>query len=144
MATQLKNKPRFVTPSDFENYTGKNLNYLLKSNENESNKANIFLKEIENCLFARLDMIAFRTTDWDSLTDLQLENLQLAIIKQAEYILRNSDLFTDSGYDLEKGEVISFEKIQHISICQTSKDLLFNCGLYSHVITNRWRWTSYK
>ena len=143
MATVLRTKPRFVTPSDFENYTGKNLNYLLQVNENESNKANIFLKEIEDCLFAKLDAMAFRTTNWDNLTDLQTENLQIAIIKQAEYILRNSDLFTDSGYDLEKGEIMSFDKIQKIAVCQTSKELLFNCGLYSHVINNRWRYTKF-
>ena len=141
--TKLKTTPRFVTPSDFENYTGKNLNLLLKSNSNESNKANIFLKEIEDCLFARLDNDSFRTTDWNRLTDLQLESVQIAIIKQAEYILRNSDLFTDSGYDLEKGEVMNFDKIRNISVCSTSRDLLFNCGLYSHVISNRYRRTTF-
>ena len=141
--TKLKTTPRFVAPSDFENYTGKNLNLLLKSNSNESNKANIFLKEIEDCLFARLDNDSFRTTDWNRLTDLQLESVQIAIIKQAEYILRNSDLFTDSGYDLEKGEVMNFDKIRNISVCSTSRDLLFNCGLYSHVISNRYRRTTF-
>ena len=141
--TKLKTTPRFVTPSDFENYTGKNLNLLLKSNSNESNKANIFLKEIEDCLFARLDNDSFRTTDWNRITDLQLESVQIAIIKQAEYILRNSDLFTDSGYDLEKGEVMNFDKIRNISVCSTSRDLLFNCGLYSHVISNRYRRTTF-
>lgn len=144
MSTKLNTGPRFVKPSDFFNFTGKDLNYLLKSNENESNKANIFLKEIEDCLFARLDHDSFRTTDWNRLTSFQLESVQKAIIKQAEYILRNSDLFTDSGYDLEKGEIMPFDKIRNISICSTSRDLLFNCGLYSHVITNRNRWTTYQ
>lgn len=144
MTTKLRTTPRFVTPSDFENYTGHNLNYLLKAAENESNKANLFLMDIEETLLARIDATSFRVTDWNNLTDFQLESLQKAIIKQAEYILRNSDLFTDSGYDLEKGEVISIDKLQRIVICRSSIDLLKNCGLFNQVISNKNRFLSLK
>lgn len=142
MTTKLRTTPRFVTPSDFENYTGHNLSYLLKANENESNKANLFLMDIEECLLARIDATSFRVTQWDRLTGFQLESLQKAIIKQAEYILRNSDLFTDSGYDLEKGQLIPFEELQKIAICRTSIDYLKNCGLFNQVISNKNRFLS--
>ena len=140
----MRNKPRFVTASDFYNYTGKELNALLKVNNNSSNVANIFLMQVEDRLLARLDVISCRTTDWGNLTDYQMESLQKAIITQAEYILRNSDLFTDSGYDLEKGEVISFEKLQNITICKSAIDFLYGCGLYSHVMINRNRYVDFR
>ena len=100
--------------------------------------------DIEETLLARIDATSFRVTDWNNLTDFQLESLQKAVIKQAEYILRNSDLFTDSGYDLEKGEVISIDKLQRIVICRSSIDLLKNSGLFNQVISNKNRFLSLK
>ena len=135
----MRTGPRFVKPNDFFNYTGIDLQERFKSENNESNKANIFLMQIEDTLLARIDNMSFRNVTWDELSDFQLENLQKAIIYQAEYILRNGDLFTDSGFDIERGEIISFDKLQKISICRTSIDLLKNCGLLNHVIKNRRR-----
>lgn len=140
----MRTEPRFVTPNDFFNYTGIDLVGKFKGQENESNKANIFLMQIEDTLLARIDNMSFRNVRWEDLSELQLENLQKAIIFQAEYILRNGDLFTDSGYDLERGEVMSFDKIQKISICRTSLDLLKNCGLLNHVIVNRRRFIDFR
>ena len=139
----MRTTPRFVKPNDFENYTGKNLNQLLRIDQNRSNVANLFLMQVEDKLLARTDKNSFRTTHWDRLTDFQLESLQKAIILQAEYILRNSDIFTDSGYDLDKGEIITREKLNKIAICESSLDLLFNCGIYSHVITNYGRFVDF-
>lgn len=139
----MRTTPRFVKPNDFDNYTGKSLNYLLRVNQNQSNVGNLFLMQIEDKLLARIDKISFRTTRWDNLTEYQLECLQKAIIIQAEYILRNSDLFTDSGYDLDKGEVISREKLNSISICESSLDFLHNCGLCNHVMTNYGRYVDF-
>ena len=133
----MRTQPRFVTPDDFLNYTGKDLASMLNINDNISNTTNLFLMRIEDCLLARIDTESFRIVRWEDLTDFQTENLQKAIIYQTEYILRNSDLFTDSGYDLEKGEVMPYEKIQKIAICQVSRDLLQNCGLLNRVIKNR-------
>lgn len=140
----MRTQPRFVTPSDFVNYTGIDLSEKFKSENNESNKANLFLMQIEDTLLARIDNMSFRNVRWENLSDLQLENLQKAIIYQAEYILRNGDLFTDSGYDLERGEIISFDKLQKISICRVSIDLLKNCGLLNHVIINKTRILDYR
>ena len=140
----MRTEPRFVRPNDFLNYTGKDLNEILNIDSNLSNRANLFLMQVEDNLLERVDAISFRTTTWDKLTDFQKECLQKAIIIQAQYILRNSDLFTDSGYDPEKGEIMPIEKIQAISICKTSIDYLHNCGLYSHVISNRRRYNNFR
>lgn len=131
----MRTTPIFVKPSDFENYTGKNLMRLLKIDDNSSNKADLFLMQVEDRLLARIDATSFRTTNWNCLTEFQLESLQKAIIVQAEYIIRNSDLFTDSGYDLEKGQIISPEELNKIVICNTAIDFLRNCGLFNHVIS---------
>ena len=140
----MRTEPRFVKESDFLNYTGKNLAEILNEDSNVSNKANIFLMQIEDEFLARIDNMTFRTTAWEEISEFQRECLQKAIIKQAEYILRNSDLFTDSGYDPEKGEIIPYEKLQAITICKSSIDFLKMCGLFNHVIQNRRRYNNFR
>lgn len=140
----MRTEPRFVKPSDFYNYTGKDLNACLQVNNNISNASNLFLMQIEDRLLARIDMMSFRLRTWDNLTDFQKENLQKAIITEAEYIIRNSDLFTDSGYDLERGEIISPEKLRNIEICRSSLDYLRSCGLLNQVIQNKYRWNRFR
>lgn len=139
----MRTEPRFVKKSDFDNYTGENLNRLLDIDSNSDNVSNRFLLRIEDTLLARIDEMSFRTQDWNDLTPFQRESLQKAIIEQANYILRNSDLFTDSGYDLEKGEVISPEKLSKLEICRISKTYLRNCGLLNQTIKNRYRYNKF-
>ncbi len=141
----IRAEAKFVTPDDYTNFFGQNLNAMLKIKDNTSNVANIFLMHTEDKILNRIDATSFRTNRWEveDLSDLQLENLQKAILYQAEYMIRNGDIFSDSGYDLEKGEVISIEKLQKIAICRTSIDLLKNCGLFNQVIKNRRRYPEF-
>lgn len=133
----LRTKAIFVSPEDYLNYTGQDLNAIMNPNQNVSNQADIFLMNIEEYLMARIDKMSFRLYDWDKLSDFQIRCLQIAIIKQAEYILRNSDIFTDSGYDPEKGVVIGRQQLEQIQLCPASVDELYRCGLLNHVIRNR-------
>ena len=98
--TEFNTSPRFVTSDDYFNYTGKDLNAELQSNENESNKADLFLKNIEDELMARIDRISFRVYDYDNLPKYQADCFRRAIIQQAYYVIRNSELSNDSEYDL--------------------------------------------
>ena len=141
----IRAEAKFVTPDDYTNFFGQNLNAMLKIKDNTSNVANIFLMHTEDKILNRIDATSFRTNRWEveDLSELQLENLQQAILYQAEYMIRNGDIFSDSGYDLEKGEVISIEKLQKIAICRTSIDLLKNCGLFNQVIKNRRRYPEF-
>lgn len=141
----IRAEAKFVTPDDYANFFGQNLNAMLKIKDNTSNVANIFLMHTEDKILNRIDATSFRTNRWEveDLSELQLENLQKAILYQAEYMIRNGDIFSDSGYDLEKGEVISIEKLQKIAICRTSIDLLKNCGLFNQVIKNRRRYPEF-
>ena len=140
----MRTKPRFVTKDDFFNYTTIDLDDALNVKDKSSNLANLFLMRTEDRLINFIDAETYRIFSWDSLNARQKENLQKAIIEQAEYILRNSDLFTDSGYDPEKGIITDSSKLYEISICKTAINYLKNAGLYNKVIINRRRFTDFR
>lgn len=135
-------EPKFITPADFENYWGINLHSTLKDENNRSNKANMFLKRVENRVISWIDSNTFRNYGWDSLTEYQLEHFQIALLEQAMYIYRNSDLGLDSGYDPDKGFVAEPDKIKKVEICEpTIRELklggLFNLNIDNHYRYNR-------
>ena len=134
--TEFGTSPKFVTPDDFFNYTGRDLRAILKPNDNISNSAELFLKNIEDDLMFRVDKLSFRLYPWDNLCQYQLDCMKRAVIKQAEYVLRNSDIMTDSGYDIEKGRIISRAELEEIALCPATIDALNACGLLNHVIRN--------
>lgn len=136
----MNTKPQFVTPNDFENYTGVNLDEILKVNSNTSNNSNLFLFRIERRLMSWVDAETFRKYSWTRLNNFQKEELQQAIIEQAEYVIRNSDLANDSGVDIDKGKIIDYDYICSIAICRPCINHLKNADLYNHVITNTYRY----
>lgn len=131
--------PRFVTPSDFENYWGESL-YNLKSSDNVSNKDNIFLRRIENRLMTWIDANTFRNVPWEDLSDYQVECFQEAILEQAMYVYKNSDIALDSGYDPDKGKVADQDFLSSIEICRPAINNIKKAGLYNHVMDNRRRY----
>ena len=137
----MNTEPIYVKPDDFFNYTGRNLSEELQLGDNESNQANIFLKNVEHDLMSRVDAISFRIYHWDRLSPFQLECLQEAIILQAEYVIRGGDMMGDSGYEPERGFVASMDRIQEAALSPKAKDRLIKCGLLNHVIKNRPRFT---
>lgn len=141
--------PQFVSTEDFLNYWGVNLNEKLRGNANESNKGDAFLKRIEDRLMAWLDANTFRTYRWDDLksdsiffSDKQKMNWKLAILNQAMYVYRNSNIGLDSGYDVEKGVIAKKEELESIEICRPAIDYIKVAGLYNHVMSNRPRYTT--
>lgn len=138
----MRTEARFVTPDDYENYWGENLNAKLKG-MNYSNKATIFLKVVEDRLLNWIDANTFRNYDWDSLSDFQLEQLQYAILTQAQYVFRNSDISLDSGYDPDRGIIATKGQLNDLVVCQAAIDFLKTGGLYNLRITNRRRFTRF-
>lgn len=138
----MRTEPRFVKANDYKNYTGKDLNEMFDT-EDSNNLAEKFILRIEDLLLTRIDNISFRTQNWENLTDFQLECLQKAIIEQITYIVRNSDLFSDSGYDLDKGKIIDNEELYKIEICRASKDYLRRCGLLNLTVKNTRRFNNW-
>lgn len=138
----MRTEPRFVKANDYKNYTGKDLSAMFDV-EDSNNIAEKFILRIEDLLLTRIDNISFRTQNWDNLTDFQLECLQKAIIEQVTYIVRNSDLFSDSGYDLDKGKIIDSDELYKIEICRASKDYLRRCGLLNLTVKNTIRFNNW-
>jgi hypothetical protein len=139
----LRTTPQFVTPADFFNFWGVDLDSALVSNDNESNKANTFLLRVEDRMLTWIDDTTFRNVGWDELTDYQTEQLQKAILTQAMYVYRSSDISMDSGYDPDKGIIANRADLEKIEICSAALGYLKNAGLYNHVITNRHRYTRF-
>lgn len=140
----MRTTPRFVTKDDYFNYTNQDLDEALNIRDKSSNLANLLLLRTEDRLMSYIDAETYRVYSYDHLSERQLENFQKAIIEQVEYILRNSDLFTDSGYDPSEGQKIDWGKLYEIMICRTTINYLKNAGLYNKVIVNRRRFTDFK
>jgi len=138
----MRTEALFVSPQDFNNYWGIDLNMALKEtgSELDSNKADMFLMRVEDRLMAWLDANTFRTYRWQDIYGEDKEAMQKAILIQAMYIFRNSDLSTDSGYDPQRGVIIPKKDLQAIEICDAAIDVLKASGLYCRVIQNKRRY----
>ena len=135
-------EPKFISSDDFYNYWGIDLIEKLKNNGNPSNKANIFLRRIENNLMAWIDANTFRNVGWEYLSEFQLENFKYALLEQAMYVYRNTDISLDSGYDPEKGIIAERGTLDNLIVCTPALNFLKIAGLYNLNVTNRMRYTS--
>lgn len=139
----MRTEAIFVKPDDYFNFFGDNLYKKMMVKDNESNRVDLFLMYVEEAIMTNLDTLSFRLDKWDNLTPLQKECMQKAVLFQANYILRNGDMFSDSGYDPERGFVADPAKIQNAAICDLAKKELVKCGLWNHVILNRRRYPNW-
>lgn len=135
----LSFKPRFITVDDFKNYFGKDLRSLMKNSDNPSREAELFLYRTEIRLINWIDSHTFRNIMYEELSDFQRDNFCLAILEQAMYFLKNGNLGIESGYDMEKGIIVSQEQIASIQIPQAVADYLHNAGLLNFNIINKHR-----
>lgn len=144
-------QPQFVSTDDFLNYWGIDLKEKLNKGANYSNFADMFLRRIEDRLMTWIDKNTFRIYAWDVYKDenendimaKQKDYWKKAILEQAMYVFKNSDIGQDSGYDPEKGIVAPQQDLQAIEICRPCINFLTEAGLYNHVMMNRPRYTSF-
>lgn len=134
---------KYITLDEFNEYFPEyNLIELMGSNE----KALAFLKRIEDrmetFIGANFDKNVARL--YPCFTEYQKEHYKRALLEQGIYIIRNSDISVDSGYDIERGVVASINTIKKLSIAPNSKQELLICGLWSrHIragIRDLWGW----
>ena len=137
MAIQFK--PEFVTKEDFKSMWGVDLDSTLRGDD--AQKSNVFLARIERQLKAYIDEGSFRQYHWDEikLNQKWLEALQTAILTQAYYVYRNSDISTDSGYDPDKGVIAPKQTLEAIKVCPEAITYLKNAGLFSQTMQNHRR-----
>lgn len=150
-------QPQFVSTDDFLNYWGIDLKEKLNKGSNLSNFADMFLRRIEDRLMTWIDKNTFRVYTWDvykddyksgneywqKCIDESKDYWKKAILEQAMYVFKNSDIAQDSGYDPEKGIVAPTEDLQAIEICRPCINYLIEAGLYNHVMKNNPRYTSF-
>ena len=129
-------KSKYITADDFKLYYGMDLEAQYKDDDNSSNKVNAFLYRIETRLSAFLDANFHRNVEreFPEFTDYQKEHYKLALLEQAMYVLRNSDISTDSGYDPERGILADRNKLKTLAIAPNCKDHLMLCGLWCRKI----------
>lgn len=123
---------RYISLDEFNEYFSIDLVASFKS----ETKAQAFLKRIEDRLSTFVDANFNRNIDklYPQFTDYQKEHYKLALLEQCIYIYRNSDVSTDSGYDPEKGEIMSRDKIVALSIAPNCKQNLILCGIWNRCI----------
>ena len=150
-------QPQFVSTDDFLNYWGIDLKAKLNKGVNTSNFADMFLRRIEDRIMTWIDATTFRIVPWEyykddyipkndfnkKSIDLSRDYWKKAILEQAMYVFKNSDIGQDSGYDPEKGIMAPESDLQAIEICRPCIRFLIEAGLYNHVMKNRPRYTSF-
>ena len=143
----MQTKAKFVTPDDFLNYTGIDLDSELRDSGSpaDSNKADMFLCRVERRFLTFVDSSSFRNYDWDELAyhPRDLEAMKTAILEQALYVFKNGDLSIDSGYDQQRGTTIEKNDLMRREISTQAIDILKNAGLFNQNVANKRRYTSF-
>lgn len=136
----------FVTPDDFMNYYGIDLDAELKDNDTpvDSNKANNFLMRVEDDFLNWCDAnmgtrIYGKWEDVSSNKDI-FESVQKAVIKQAFWVFRNGETMSDSGYDPQRGELMAMGTLATRYVSPAAIDIMKNSGLFTHKMQNRRRY----
>lgn len=139
----ISNEPRFVTPSDFENYWGIDLKAKFKDTNNLSNNVNMFLKQVEDEIIAHIDARTNRIYLWDRLTPYQREHMEKAILIQALYEFQNGKIGMDSGFDPERGFLATQDQLASATICRQCIEELKAGALYNQNVKNHRRYTRF-
>lgn len=94
------------------------------------------LVRVENRLSAFLNSKFYRNIEreYPEFTDYQKEHYKLALMEQVFYVFKNGDISTDSGYEPDKGVIISAQDTQKKLISQNAIDELILCGLWCRKI----------
>lgn len=132
---------KYITIDDFKAYWGIDLMEKYKDDDNPSNKANAFLIRVENKIERYLNAEFYRIVEkeYPTFSDFQKKNYKIALLEQAYYDLRNSDISTDSGYDVESGIIASRQQLRELKISDNTRESLILCGLWCRKIRNRYR-----
>ena len=132
-------KTKYITPDDFKDYFGIDLDLELKNSANPSNTADAFLLRIENRIAGFLDAQFYRQVDkeYPQFTDYQKKHYALALLEQAKYVYKNGEIAEDSWMEYESGEVASDDKIISKMIAPYCRQELLLCGLWCRKVRGR-------
>ena len=124
---------RYITADEFREYTGIDLAEELQDTSNPSDKVNAFLKRVEDRMEAYLNAHLFKNVSdlWTRFSDEQKAYYKRALLEQAYYVFKNGDISADSGYDPERGIIVSKHALTEITLAPNAKDCLRMTGLWS-------------
>lgn len=124
---------RYITVDDINNYFPEL--HIRESFENEEG-AIAFLCRIEDRMETFINSNFNRSIEreYPCFSDYQKKHYKLALLEQAVYIIRNGEISVDSGYDMERGEIVSRKKVVEISIAPNAQQNLVLCGLWNRNI----------
>lgn len=127
---------RYITPDEFREYTGINLEEELRDTSNPSDQVNAFIVRIEDRMETYLNAKFFKNVCdlYPHFTEFQKKHYKLALIEQAYYVFKNGDISTDSGYDQDKGLIIEKRKKQALEIAPNAINHLKLTGLWTGFI----------
>jgi hypothetical protein len=99
-------------------------------------KALAWLKRIEDRMEVFINSNFNRNIEreWPVFTQNMKEHYKKALLEQAIYIFRNSDISVDSGYDPEKGEIMNASRLKKIQLAPNALDHLRMCGLTNRLL----------
>ena len=127
---------KYITPTDYLNYWGENLDNILPNDDMPSGKADRFISQIEDDVDVFLETKCFKKIDaiYPVMNDYQKECYKKALLNQARYKIENGDLANDSGYNPTTGKVINRLELQEIELSSRTIAYLKKAGLYTRKI----------
>lgn len=129
---------KYITPSDFKNYFGIDLELSLPhSDMKDGRNAERFIMQVEDDVALFLETKCFKRVDYlySKLSEYQKECYKKALLNQAKYKFENGDIGNDSGYNPDTGVVAGRSELRDIELSSKTIDYLTMAGLYNRSIT---------
>jgi hypothetical protein len=122
---------KYITRQDYKDFTGIDLQLELKDNDDASNKVEIFISNIENWCESHIQYATGQKINFTTLETDSLQHFKKGILYQLQYVIRNGDVTTDSGYNPESGPIVEPNFLQAISLAPNAKMEFMLAGLYT-------------
>ena len=127
---------KYITPNDYLNYFGDNLDNILPDDDMPSGKSERFIAQITDEVCSMLESKCFKRIDFEyaNFSEYQKKCFKLALLFQCKYKIKNGDISNDSGYDPQSGKVITNGDLRDIELSRNTKRYLNLCGLWDRNI----------
>ncbi len=127
---------KYITPTDYLNYWGVNLDNILPDDDMPSGKAQRFIAQVEDEVASMLESKCFRRIDDEFVTfsEYQKRCYKMALLHQAHYKIENGDITNDSGYNPESGKIVKDFELREIELSRQTVRYLNLCGLWNRAI----------
>lgn len=127
---------KYITPIDYLNYFGENLDTILPDDDMPSGKSDRFIARVEDEVASILESKCFKRIDYEyvDFTEYQKRCYKMALLHQVHYKIENGDIINDSGYDPTTGKVIKEMDLKEIELSRQTIRYLNLCGLWNRNI----------